>query len=62
VVAAQEAGQAPAGDPERVAALVLALAHGAADLALSGHLARDGRGHASAEDLIDDLFALFAAR
>jgi AcrR family transcriptional regulator len=59
VVAAQEAGQAPAGDPERVAALVLALAHGAADLALSGHLARDGKGHASAEDLIDDLFALF---
>jgi AcrR family transcriptional regulator len=60
VVAAQAAGRAPAGDPERVAALVLALAHGAADLALGGHLARDGKGHASAEDLVDDLFALFA--
>jgi AcrR family transcriptional regulator len=59
VVAAQAAGQAPAGDPERVAALVLALAHGAADLTLGGHLARDGKGHASAEDLVDDLFALF---
>jgi AcrR family transcriptional regulator len=59
VKAAQAAGQAPAGDPERVAALVLALAHGAADLALSGHLARDGKGNASPEDLVDDLFVLF---
>jgi hypothetical protein len=59
VLAAQAANQAPVGDPERVAALVLALAHGAADLALGGHLARNGKGHASAEDLIDDLFALF---
>jgi AcrR family transcriptional regulator len=61
VVAAQEGGQAPAGDPERLAALILALAHGAADLTLSGHLARHGKGRASPEDLLDDLFALFEA-
>lgn len=60
VAAAQAAGALPAGDPDRVAALLLALGHGAADLALGGHLARDGKGHADPEDLIDDLFALFA--
>src|ERR1700694_5074972 len=38
VEAAQGAGRIPVGDPERIAALILALAHGAADLALSGHL------------------------
>lgn len=52
---AQDAGDLPQEDPERVAALVLAVAHGAADLAISGHLARSGKGHASAEDLVDDL-------
>lgn len=59
VAAAQAAGAVPAGDPDRVSALLLALGHGAADLALGGHLARDGKGHADPEDLIDDLFALF---
>jgi len=59
VAAAQGAGALPAGDPERVAALLLALGHGAADLALGGHLSRDGKGHADPEDLVDDLFALF---
>ena len=61
VRAAQAAGLAPAGDPARVTALVLALAHGAADLALSGHLSREGKGAADPEDLVDDLLALMAA-
>src|SRR6266568_162944 len=37
VTAAQRAGQLPAGDPERLASLLLALTHGAVDLALAGH-------------------------
>lgn len=49
----------PPGDPERVAALVRAVAHGAAELAITGHLAVHGKGHASAEDLVDDLFHVF---
>ncbi|WFE19647.1 TetR/AcrR family transcriptional regulator [Solwaraspora sp. WMMD937] len=52
---AQAAAALPAGDPERAAALVRALAHGAADLAITGHLAADGKGRASAEDLVEDL-------
>jgi AcrR family transcriptional regulator len=55
VAAAQQAKQLPEGDPERVAALVLAVTHGAVDLALSGHLARKGKGHADPHDLVDDL-------
>jgi AcrR family transcriptional regulator len=55
VDSAQREGALPAGDPDRVAALILAAAHGAADLAISGHLSRTGKGHASAEDLVDDL-------
>jgi AcrR family transcriptional regulator len=62
VTAAQEDGGLPAGDPERVAALLRALAHGAADLALSGHLSRTGKGHADPTDLVDDLFACLTAR
>lgn len=57
VVDAQRAGELPAGDPERVTALLLAVAHGAAELSLSGHLARDGKGHADPDDLVDDLLA-----
>ena len=49
------AGSLPEGDPERVAALLRATAHGAADLAIGGHLAPDGKGHAQAGELIDDL-------
>ena len=56
VGADQAAGTLPPGDPERLTALLLALAHGAADLALSGHLAKDGKGRADPEDLVDDLF------
>lgn len=62
VAAAQHAGDFPAGDPERLTALLLALAHGAAELALNGHLARDGKGHADPADLIDDLLAKLTGR
>jgi Tetracyclin repressor-like, C-terminal domain len=55
VVAAQASGDLPPGDAERMTALLLAVAHGAADLALSGHLATHGKGHADPGDLIDDL-------
>jgi AcrR family transcriptional regulator len=56
VAAAQEAGALPAGDTERVTALLQALAHGAVDLALSGHLSPEGKGKAGPDDLVDDLF------
>ncbi|MBO2452651.1 TetR/AcrR family transcriptional regulator [Actinomadura barringtoniae] len=60
VTAAQKAGTLPDGDAERLTSLILALAHGAVDLALSGHLARDGKGRADPDDLIDDLFGQLA--
>jgi AcrR family transcriptional regulator len=56
VAKAQEAGELPCGEPERMAALLLSLAHGAADRALGGHLAAKGKGRADPEDLVDDLF------
>jgi AcrR family transcriptional regulator len=56
VARAQADGRLPQADPERLTALLLALAHGAADLALSGHLARDGKGRADPEMLLADLF------
>jgi AcrR family transcriptional regulator len=56
VAAAQGRGELPAGDPERLSALLLATAHGAADLALAGHLSADGRGKANADELVADLF------
>jgi AcrR family transcriptional regulator len=62
VVAAQRAHELPAGDPERLTALLLALAHGAADLELSGHLARDGKGHANSSDLVNELFVRLGSR
>jgi AcrR family transcriptional regulator len=52
---AQQADALPAGDPERISALILAVAHGAVDLALSGHLSTEGKGHARPIDLVDDL-------
>jgi AcrR family transcriptional regulator len=61
VAAAQKAGALPAGDPVRLASLVRALAHGAADLASAGHLARDGKGHAGPDDLVDDLLRYLRA-
>lgn len=53
---AQATGDLPNDDPERIAALIQAVAHGAADLALAGHLSRDGKGRAAPADLVDDLF------
>ena len=61
VAAAQTSGELPTGDPERLASLLLALAHGAADLALAGHLSGPGKGGADAEDLVADLFAYLHA-
>lgn len=57
---AQADGALPTGDPIRAAALVRALAHGAAALAISGHLSADGKGHADPADLLDDLLAALA--
>src|SRR6266545_4523179 len=54
---AQQDHSLPAGDPERVTALILAVAHGAVDLSLSGHLSAEGKGHANPTDLVDDLLA-----
>lgn len=56
VTEAQAASELPAGDPERLAALIRATAHGAIGLTLAGHLASDGKGHADAGTLVDDLF------
>lgn len=56
--ATQKAGELPSGNPERIAYLLLALAHGAADLALAGHLSAKGKGAADPEMLVDDLIGL----
>ncbi|MBE1604513.1 WHG domain-containing protein [Actinopolymorpha pittospori] len=56
VAAAQDSGALPEGDPVRLASLLRALAHGAADLASAGHLAARGKGNAGPGDLVDDLF------
>ena len=56
VATAQARGELPKADPERLSSLLLALAHGAADLALAGHLSANGKGNADAEDLVADLF------
>jgi AcrR family transcriptional regulator len=55
VDAAQARAELPQGDAERLAALMLALAHGAVNQALAGHLSAAGKGHANPEDLFDDL-------
>lgn len=57
VDAAQQSGAISAGDPERVAALIRATAHGAVALTLTGHLAPAGKGRATPQDLVDDVFA-----
>lgn len=62
VRAAQNAGFVTPGDAERVASLLLATAHGAASLALNGHLSRKGKGAADPEDLVDELLALLDPR
>jgi AcrR family transcriptional regulator len=55
VRAAQEQGALPPGDPERLTALLRAVAHGAADLELAGHLSPEGKGRSDAAGLVDDL-------
>jgi AcrR family transcriptional regulator len=50
------------GDDERTAALLMAVIHGAIDLALDGHLAANGKGRADPGDLIDDLIDLLQVR
>jgi AcrR family transcriptional regulator len=62
VAEAQQAGDLPDGDPERLTALLLALAHGAVDLALAGHLAADGKGRAGPDGLVDDLLVHLGGR
>jgi AcrR family transcriptional regulator len=57
----QRASRLPDGDPERLAALLQALAHGAVALTLAGHLSPDGKGHASPDDLIEDLIGHLGA-
>jgi AcrR family transcriptional regulator len=57
----QRAGRLPDGDPERLAALLQALAHGAVALTLAGHLSPAGKGHAGPDDLVDDLLGHLAA-
>jgi AcrR family transcriptional regulator len=55
VADAQAAGALPRGDAVRLASLLRAVAHGAADLASAGHLQSQGKGQAGADDLVDDL-------
>lgn len=57
---AQADGDLPRGNAERMASLILALAHGASHLALGGHLSVAGKGGADPEGLLDDLFALLS--
>ena len=59
---AQHAGELGPGNPERIAYLMLSLAHGAVHLALAGHLSAKGKGGADPEMLIDDLFRLLRRR
>jgi AcrR family transcriptional regulator len=59
--AAQRSGQLPAAEAERLSALLQALANGAIELALAGHLSPDGKGKASPDDLVDDLFGYLQA-
>jgi AcrR family transcriptional regulator len=59
VAGAQDEGYQPKVDPERLMALLLALAHGAVDLALSGHLS-NWSDRAGPDDLVDDLLAHLA--
>src|SRR5215211_7356633 len=55
VADAQGAGVLPTRDSVRLASLLRALAHGAAQLASTGHLQAKGKGHASADELVEDL-------
>ncbi len=55
VRAAQARGSLPPGDPERITAMLRAIARGAAELEASGHLSPEGKGHSDATGLVSDL-------
>lgn len=58
VADAQTTGAIAEGDPERISALLRAIIRGAAELQSAGHLSADGKGHADAVDLVNDLLLL----
>jgi len=62
VAEAQATGELPAGDPIRLASLIRAVTHGAADLAAAGHLSAAGKGNADPDDLVDDLLGYLRQR
>jgi AcrR family transcriptional regulator len=62
VRATQERGALPAGDPERLSALLRATARGAAELESAGQLSPEGKGRADAAGLVDDLLAFLDPR
>lgn len=56
VVAAQQAGELPEGDAERLGWLLLAAAHGATIRALARPIFKNAKGATEAEELVDELF------
>jgi AcrR family transcriptional regulator len=58
VRAAQRSAAIVPGDPERISALLRAVVRGACELESAGHLSADGKGHADAIDLVQDLLRL----
>ena len=55
---AQAHGSIPPGSPDRLAYLLLATAHGAADLAIGGHLSATRKGGVEPQALLDDFIDL----
>ena len=62
VRAAQASGSLPPGDPERITAMLRAIARGAAELEAAGHLSPDGKGHSDATGLVSALLDLLDPR
>lgn len=58
---AQTSGDLPPTNSGRLASLLQATAHGAADLALGGHMSAKGKGGADPETLVFDLLELLRA-
>lgn len=58
VATAQQSEAIRQAEPEQVAALLMATAHGAVDMYLSGHLVADGKGESTPEALLEDLVEL----
>ena len=58
VADAQSTGEMSPGSPERVAALLLAVAQGAVDRSLAGHLIPRGMDRATPLDIVGEAFAL----